>query len=97
MLLNITPDHLDRYGYEMANYAASKWRITASQTEADHLIYNADCEWTQRMLDQRGTSAQLLPVSAERTLDEVMRDGHGGGLDHQRQFTIHPPTFQFIP
>ena len=83
VLLNITPDHLDRYGYEMSNYAASKWRITASQTEADHLIYNADCEWTQRMLDQRGTSAQLLPVSAERTLDEVMRDGHGGGLDPQ--------------
>ena len=83
VLLNIRPDHLDRYGYEMANYAASKWRITASQTEADHLIYNADCEWTQRMLDQRGTSAQLLPVSAERTLDEVMRDGHGGGLDPQ--------------
>ena len=83
VLLNITPDHLDRYGYEMANYAASKWRITASQTEADHLIYNADCEWTQRMLDHRGTSAQLLPVSAERTLDEVMRDGHGGGLDPQ--------------
>ncbi|MEC8369058.1 MAG: UDP-N-acetylmuramoyl-L-alanine--D-glutamate ligase, partial [Bacteroidota bacterium] len=83
VLLNITPDHLDRYGYEMANYAASKWRITASQTEADHLIYNADCEWTQRMLDQRGTSAQLLPVSAERPLDEVMRDGHGGGLDPQ--------------
>ena len=83
VLLNITPDHLDRYGYEMANYAASKWRITASQTEADHLIYNADCAWTQRMLDQRGTSAQLLPVSAERTLDKVMRDGHGGGLDPQ--------------
>ena len=83
VLLNITPDHLDRYGYEMANYAASKWRITASQTEADHLIYNADCEWTQRMLDQRGTSAQLLPVSAERSFDEVMRDGHGGGLDPQ--------------
>ena len=83
VLLNITPDHLDRYGDEMANYAASKWRITASQTEADHLIYNADCEWTQRMLDQRGTSAQLLPISAERTLNEVMRDGHGGGLDPQ--------------
>ncbi|MDG1675360.1 MAG: UDP-N-acetylmuramoyl-L-alanine--D-glutamate ligase [Flavobacteriales bacterium] len=81
VLLNITPDHLDRYGYEMANYAASKWRITASQTQADHLIYNADCEWTQRMLDQHGTSAQLLPLSAERSLHEVMRDGRGGGLD----------------
>ena len=81
VLLNITPDHLDRYGYEMANYAASKWRITASQTQADHLIYNADCEWTQRMLDQHGTSAQRLPLSAERNLEEVMREGRGGGLD----------------
>jgi len=81
VLLNITPDHLDRYGYEMANYAASKWRITSSQTPSDYLIYNADCEWTQRMLDQKDTSAQLLPLSAERTLDEVMRDGRGGGLD----------------
>ena len=83
VLLNITPDHLDRYGYQMANYAASKWRITASQTSADHLIYNADCDWTQRMLERQGTSAQLLPLSAERTLDEVMRDGRGGGLDSQ--------------
>jgi UDP-N-acetylmuramoylalanine--D-glutamate ligase len=81
VLLNITPDHLDRYGYEMANYAASKWRITASQTQADHLIYNADCEWTQRMLDQHGTSAQRLPLSAELNLEEVMREGRGGGLD----------------
>ena len=81
VLLNITPDHLDRYGYEMSNYAASKWRITASQTEADHLIYNADCEWTGRMLETHGTSARLLPLSAERTLPEAMREGRGGGLD----------------
>ena len=83
VLLNITPDHLDRYSYEMANYAASKWRITASQTEADHLICNADCAWTQRMLESTGTSAQLHPISAERSLNEVMREGRGGGLDPQ--------------
>ena len=81
VLLNITPDHLDRYGYAMDAYAGAKWRLTASQTEADHLIYNADCEWTGRMLETHGTSAQLLPLSAERTLPEAMRDGRGGGLD----------------
>jgi UDP-N-acetylmuramoylalanine--D-glutamate ligase len=81
VLLNITPDHLDRYGYEMSNYAASKWRITASQTEAHHLIYNADCAWTERMLESTGTRATLHPLTAERTLEEVMRDGRGGGLD----------------
>ena len=31
VLLNITPDHLDRYGNDMASYAASKWRITQAQ------------------------------------------------------------------
>jgi len=81
VLLNITPDHLDRYGYDMANYAASKWRITASQTPADHLIYNADCEWTGRMLEARGTRATLHPLSADRALNEVAREGRGGGLD----------------
>ena len=83
VLLNITPDHLDRYNYKMEQYAASKWRITASQTETDCLIYNADCQWTLRMLDQLGTSAKLLPLSAERSLDEVTRSSHGGGLDPQ--------------
>jgi UDP-N-acetylmuramoylalanine--D-glutamate ligase len=81
VLLNITPDHLDRYNNDMNNYAASKWRITAAQTSGDHLIYNADCTWTKRMLDQHGTSAQLLPLSAERPLHEVATDGRGGGLD----------------
>ena len=83
VILNITPDHLDRYNYKMEQYAASKWRITASQTETDCLIYNADCQWTLRMLDQLGTSAKLLPLSAERSLDEVTRSSHGGGLDPQ--------------
>jgi len=83
VLLNITPDHLDRYGYDMAQYAASKWRITASQTEACHLIYNADCEWTGRMLQERGTCAILHPLTAQRTLEEVAKAGRGGGLDSQ--------------
>lgn len=42
VLLNITPDHLDRYDYQMANYAASKMRVCRNQTPADYLIYNAD-------------------------------------------------------
>ena len=48
------------------------------------------------MLDQQGTSAQLLPISAERSLDEVMRDGHGGGLapqDHSQFILQHFNSF----
>lgn len=44
MILNITPDHLDRYDYKMDNYIASKFRITMNQIEQDSFIYNADNE-----------------------------------------------------
>jgi UDP-N-acetylmuramoylalanine--D-glutamate ligase len=41
ILLNITPDHLDRYDYSLDKYAEAKMRITAAMTEEDTLIYNA--------------------------------------------------------
>ncbi len=42
VLLNITPDHMDRYGNDMSAYAASKLRICENQTESDAFIYNMD-------------------------------------------------------
>jgi UDP-N-acetylmuramoylalanine--D-glutamate ligase len=42
VLLNITPDHLDRYDYKMSNYIKSKFRIVQNQTEEDHFIYCDD-------------------------------------------------------
>ncbi len=42
VLLNITPDHLDRYNYEFGNYVSSKFRIAARQDADDHFVINAD-------------------------------------------------------
>ncbi len=42
ILLNITPDHLDRYEYKMENYVASKFRIAMNQTKEDYFIYCMD-------------------------------------------------------
>jgi UDP-N-acetylmuramoylalanine--D-glutamate ligase len=42
LLLNITPDHLDRYGYQMENYIQAKFRITMNQRPGDLFITNAD-------------------------------------------------------
>lgn len=42
MILNITPDHLDRYDNKFENYAASKFRILQNQTEDDRIIYCFD-------------------------------------------------------
>ncbi len=50
VLLNITPDHLDRYNYEMEKYAASKFNIAAQQTEEDFFILNLDDQTIQNRL-----------------------------------------------
>jgi UDP-N-acetylmuramoylalanine--D-glutamate ligase len=42
ILLNITPDHLDRYEYKMENYVASKFRINMNQSNDDYFILNHD-------------------------------------------------------
>ncbi len=42
VLLNITPDHLDRYDYKFENYVASKFRITENQNATDYFIVNKD-------------------------------------------------------
>ncbi|MDT0630210.1 Mur ligase family protein [Rubrivirga sp. S365] len=42
VLLNVTPDHLDRYGGDLASYAAAKFRLFDNLTAADWLVYNAD-------------------------------------------------------
>ena len=50
VLLNITPDHLDRYDYQMKNYVASKMRIIQNQTVNDVFIYCADDEEINKAL-----------------------------------------------
>lgn len=52
ILLNITPDHLDRYEYKMENYIASKFRIGMNQTGQDSFIYNGDNENITNYLSQ---------------------------------------------
>lgn len=64
VLLNITPDHLDRYGYEMQNYIDSKFRIIRNQKEPDILIYWADDPVINAELLKRKPRITLLPFSA---------------------------------
>ena len=67
LLLNITPDHLDRYNYEFQNYIDAKFRITAYQEANDYLIYDADDPVLQEELaKRRDIKAQLLPFSLEK-------------------------------
>jgi len=67
LLLNITPDHLDRYNYEFQNYIDAKMRITEFQQAADFLIYDADDPVTAQEIGKGQVKAQLLPFSLEKT------------------------------
>jgi UDP-N-acetylmuramoylalanine--D-glutamate ligase len=63
VICNITPDHLDRYNYELQNYINAKFRITQNQTESDYLIYCSDDALTNNNLNQIKGKAQNLPFS----------------------------------
>ena len=69
LLLNITPDHLDRYNYEFQNYIDAKMRITEFQQAADYLIYDADDPVTVQEIGKGQVRAQLLPFSLEKTFE----------------------------
>ncbi|MBC8767100.1 UDP-N-acetylmuramoyl-L-alanine--D-glutamate ligase [Arenibacter sp. BSSL-BM3] len=70
ILTNITPDHLDRYGYNFENYIASKFRIAKNQTKEDYLIYDADDEVIVHWLRNNPVQSKLLPFSINKKLDE---------------------------
>lgn len=63
VLLNITPDHLDRYGYVMQRYVDSKMRIIRNQTPEDYFIYWADDEHVPDELARREHPACQLPFA----------------------------------
>lgn len=65
ILMNITPDHLDRYGYVLQNYINSKFRIIQNQTKSDFFIYWADDPVIRKELSGRRYNMKLLPFSAE--------------------------------
>ncbi len=75
ILLNITPDHLDRYDHKMENYAAAKMRITLGQTPDDAFIYWADDPVTRAMLPKTDIKARQL------TFVDHNEGGHAAWVD----------------
>ncbi|GGI29245.1 UDP-N-acetylmuramoyl-L-alanine--D-glutamate ligase [Pedobacter mendelii] len=80
VLLNITPDHLDRYDYKLENYAASKMRIIQNQTNNDVFIYCADDEESLKALQIFRIEAKTYPFSITKKIES------GAYLEHN---TIH--------
>ena len=68
VLLNITPDHLDRYDYKMSNYIKSKFRIVQNQTEEDHFIYCDDDENIKEFMASKDFKMKKYPFSIEHEI-----------------------------
>ncbi len=69
VLLNITPDHLDRYEYKLDKYADAKFAITKNQLADDHFVYCADDEITVSEMAKRSIAAELHPISIYRKVN----------------------------
>jgi UDP-N-acetylmuramoylalanine--D-glutamate ligase len=63
VLTNITPDHLDRYNYQLELYAASKFRLTRNQQSSDYFIYCADDPISMQYFGMKTGAANALPIS----------------------------------
>jgi UDP-N-acetylmuramoylalanine--D-glutamate ligase len=61
ILLNITPDHLDRYEYNMQHYTDSKFRIIQNQTNEDYFIFCNDDEIIQKEIKKRAIKSVAVP------------------------------------
>ncbi|MEY4905438.1 MAG: UDP-N-acetylmuramoyl-L-alanine--D-glutamate ligase, partial [Bacteroidota bacterium] len=76
ILLNITPDHLDRYEYKMENYIASKFRIILNQKKNDYFIYNSILPLPS---PKEGNTPKQIPVSMSERNDGTLRSSGRGG------------------
>ena len=83
VMLNITPDHLDRYDYEMQNYVNAKFRILQNLTPADAFIYWQDDPIIQSQLRQIETEARMFPFA------ETAEEGTKAYIDAEQELIIN--------
>lgn len=82
ILLNITPDHLNRYNYDFGLYIQSKFRILNNQQAGDYFIYNTDDEVIQQYLQHHPPVSSALPISLFKEQEE-------GAYIHNQQLIIN--------
>ncbi len=86
VILNVTPDHLDRYDQSVDNYLAAKFRIIRNQRENDYFIYCADDELTLQGLAQFKSNAIYLPFT------QIGHFQTGAYLDDDKNIIINIPN-----
>lgn len=85
VLLNITPDHLDRYDYKMQNYINAKFRIIRNMTPQDVFIFWNDDPVITEQLRHITTAARMLPFSETREEDSAAY------IDAENELVLNTP------
>ncbi len=77
ILMNITPDHLDRYDHKMENYTLAKFKITQNLRPEDCFIFDSDDKITIGHLSKIVLKAKMLPFTQEKEVGQgaFIRDG----------------------
>ena len=87
VLMNITPDHLDRYDYEMQNYVDAKFRIIQNQTDDDAFIFWMDDPIIQRELSKYREHGHYYPFA------EHKEEGAAAYIDQDKIVFVEPIAF----
>ena len=88
ILLNITPDHLDRYNYNMQNYIDSKFRVIQNQTKHDYFVVCADDVITQNELKKRNIEPVIIPFGLGNPTENS-----AGIINNQLIINLHKNQF----
>jgi UDP-N-acetylmuramoylalanine--D-glutamate ligase len=88
ILLNITPDHLDRYEYKLQNYIDSKFQIIQKMDATSKFIYYADDEVIAKEIASKNTTASKIPVSLKDTKSPVFYDGKAMQFNLTKKFNV---------
>ena len=86
VMMNITPDHLDRYDYEMQNYVNAKFRILQNLTSQDAFIFWQDDPIIEAQLRQIETQARLYPFA------ETIEENTQAYIDAENNMIINTPS-----
>ena len=70
IITNITPDHLDRYDYDLENYVKAKFRITRNLSPKDCFIFDSDDEITVGHLNKIIITAKMLPFTQKKEVPQ---------------------------
>lgn len=88
ILLNITPDHLDRYDHKLELYAKTKFKITENQSNEDYFVYDFDDENITELIKEIDTKAKKIPYSMSENFDE------GAYANDEKMMINYPEKFE---